>query len=44
VFGVSVSGLTRGRDRVTAALAKDKTVATMAERVSARLIAEKSMA
>ena len=41
-FGVSVSGLTRGRDRVAAALAADETVATLVNTISAEL--QKSMA
>ena len=41
-LGVSVRGLTRGRDRVAAALAEDETVATLLRTVSAEL--QKSMA
>jgi len=41
-FGVSVSGLTRGRDRVAAALAEDEAVATLVKGTSAEL--QKSMA
>ena len=41
-FGVSVRGLTRGRDRVAAALAEDETVATLLRTVSAEL--QKSVA
>ncbi len=36
-FGVSVSGLTRGRDRVAAALAEDGTVATLLKEISSEL-------
>ncbi|MFW5894209.1 MAG: hypothetical protein ACOCUY_03650, partial [Verrucomicrobiota bacterium] len=36
-FGVSVSGLTCGRDRVAVALAEDETVATLAKMISAKL-------